>query len=218
VALILLQTDSQTEFAEAEVLQTQSSKSAGEAEDQDDSTTSHGTMVASKALGRKYGVAKKATLISIKVKSGTGGPKTSDFIEGLDLAVEDLASKSDRHSKTVIISSLGLSNQAADADLMVPLFKRLFDMGIPFVSSAGNLGELIPEINKLPKTLEGPDMPIIVVGAADNNRNKAPYSQIGPHLTLYAPGGLKGFQLQGQSKENKVERSDSGTSFGTLTH
>jgi hypothetical protein len=38
-----------------------------EREDADDSNIYHGTMVASKALGQKYGVAKKATLVSVKV-------------------------------------------------------------------------------------------------------------------------------------------------------
>lgn len=169
-------------------------------------------MVSSKALGQKYGVAKKATLVSVKLK--TKERKASDFIQGIDLVANDLASKADRHGKTVIISSLGFPNDAGDANLMRPIFDRLFDWGIPFISSAGNLGDLIPDINRLPKLLESPDMPIINVGAVDNQRKKASYSQAGPHLTLYAPGGLSSFKLTGQSRDDKTERSDSGTSFG----
>jgi hypothetical protein len=56
-----------TDRSQAEPLQTKNSKDAGEREDADDSNIHHGTMVASKALGQKYGVAKKATLVSVKV-------------------------------------------------------------------------------------------------------------------------------------------------------
>jgi hypothetical protein len=122
----------------------------------------------------------------------------------------------------VIISSLGLSNNEGDANLMRPIFEKLFEMGIPFISSAGNTAPLIPDISKLPKLLEGPEMPIINVGAVDRLRQKALYSQAGPHLTLYAPGGFKkgdectedGECIKGQSKDDTVEREDAGTSFG----
>ena len=214
ICLRSVQKDDQTEFPNAEPLQTDNSKNAGEKEDADDSGGSHGTMVASKALGQKYGVAKSATLVSVKVKAHEKGPRTADFIQGLDLAANHIAAREERKGKSVIISSIGCQNNEGDALLMRPIFDAMFSIGVPFLSSSGNLGELLPDINKLPKLLEGSDMPIINVGAADNLRKKAGYSQGGPHLTLYAPGGLPTFKLTGQSKENKVEREDQGTSFG----
>jgi hypothetical protein len=170
-------------------------------------------MVASKALGQKYGVAKQATLVSVKVKAHAKGPRTADFIQGLNLAVSHIQEREERQGRSVIISSIGCQNDDLDADLMRPIFEKMFSLGVPFVSSSGNLGVFLP-INKLPKLLEGPDMPIINVGAADNLRQKADYSQAGPQLTLYAPGGLPNYKLTGQFRENKVEREDQGTSFG----
>lgn len=213
ICLRPVQKDDQTEFPNAEPLQTDNSKNAGETEDADDSEVSHGTMVASKALGQKYGVAKSATLVSVKVKAHVKGPRTADFIQGLDLAVNHIAAREERKGKSVIISSIGCQNDQGDAMLMRPIFDAMFSIGVPFVSSTGNLGVFF-DINKLPKLLEGSDVPIINVGATDNLRQKADYSQGGPHLTLYAPGGLPTYQLTGQSKENKVEREDKGTSFG----
>jgi hypothetical protein len=58
---------------------------------------------------------------------------------------------------------------------MRPIFETMFSVGVLFVSSAGNLGAFL-EINKLPKFLEGLDMPIIHVGAVDNLHQKADYS------------------------------------------
>lgn len=172
-------------------------------------------MVASKALGQKYGIAKNANLISVKLISpkNPADRKASDFIQGLEAVANDLAGKTERHGKTVVISSLGFSNNVGDGNLMRPIFERLFEWGVPFISSSGNTGVFIPDINRLPKTLEGPDMPIINVGAVDNQRKKADYSQAGPHLTLYAPGGLPASKLTGQSRDDKTEREDKGTSF-----
>jgi hypothetical protein len=208
-----VQKDDQTEFPNAEPLQTQNSKNAGEKEDTDGSSSGHGTLVASKALRQKYGVAKGATLVSVKVKADERGPRTADFIQGLDLAADHIANREERKGKSVVISSLGCSDDPGDAILMRPILDRLFSLGVPFVSSSGNTAPFIEEINKLPKVLEGADTPIINVGAADNLRKKASYSQGGPHLTLYAPGGLYNFQLTGQSKEDKVEKGVSGTSY-----
>jgi hypothetical protein len=75
-----MQRDDQTEFLNAEPLQADNSKNAGEKEDADDSGGLHGTIVASKALGQKYGLAKGATLVSVKVKAYEKGLRTADFI------------------------------------------------------------------------------------------------------------------------------------------
>jgi hypothetical protein len=208
-----VQKDGLKEFPNAEPLQTDNSKNAEEKEDADDSSSSHGTIVASKALGQKYGVAKGATLVSVKVKADVRGPRTEDFLQGLDLALNHIEARADRKGKSVVISSLGCSNNDQHATVMRPVLDRLLSMGVPFISSAGNTAPFIENINKLPKVLEGTDTPIINVGAADNLRKKASYSQAGPHLTLYAPGGVYNFQLTGQSKEDKVEKGVSGTSY-----
>jgi hypothetical protein len=60
-----LKDEGKPEFEKSEPLQIPYSKDEGEAPDQDDSPARHRTMVASKALGGKYVIAKEATLVSV---------------------------------------------------------------------------------------------------------------------------------------------------------
>ena len=91
-----MQKDDQTEFPNAEPLQADNSKNAGEKEDADDSGGSHGTMVASKALGQKYGVAKGATLVSVKVKAYGKCSRVANFVQGLGHASNTIAAREER--------------------------------------------------------------------------------------------------------------------------
>lgn len=200
---------------------TQPSKDAGEAEDSDGSDTSHGTKVSSKAVGQKYGVAKRATLVSVKMRPERSR-STADFIKAIDDVVNHLADdeRADRRSKTVIISSLGFSQaDPTHTAFLRPIFESLFALGIPFVTFSGNFGDILPDINKLPKTLVGPDMPILIVGAVDDQRKKTSYSQAGKDEDMiYAPGGTDARKIEVQSRFNKNEGEgtpgqERGTSF-----
>lgn len=65
----------------------------------------HGTHVAGTLGGSTYGVAKAATLISVKVFSGSSST-TTIILDGFNWAVSDITSKS-RKTKAVISMSLG---------------------------------------------------------------------------------------------------------------
>ncbi|KAF2176958.1 subtilisin-like protein, partial [Zopfia rhizophila CBS 207.26] len=202
------------EFERVEPLQTQHSKDDGEKNEEDGSAISHGTLVSSQAVGRKYGVAKAATLVSVKLRSKDR--RIIDFLQGLETVTKHLEGKPDRHAKSVVISSLGFKSQMTpekaktdpDAGLMRTYFDSLFEMGVPFVSSSGNLGDLFKTIDRLPKVLEDKDTPIINVGAVDMDGNKPQMSQDGPQLTISAPG----IGVTGQTKEEGKEGSQPGTS------
>ncbi|KAJ8128069.1 hypothetical protein O1611_g5566 [Lasiodiplodia mahajangana] len=71
----------------------------------------HGTHVAGTLGGSTYGVAKAATLISVKVFSGSSSA-TSIILDGYNWAVNDITSKG-RQSKAVISLSLGGGYSAA---------------------------------------------------------------------------------------------------------
>ncbi|KAF2176956.1 subtilisin-like protein [Zopfia rhizophila CBS 207.26] len=197
-----------------EVLQTQASKEKNEAPDSDSGSDSHGTMVASIVVGKKYGVAKAATLVVVKTTK-----TVSDFLQGLELVSTDLKDKEDRRSKSVVISSLGFKGRLdhdkgkADPDgvLMGTYFDELFAGGTPFITSSGNRAQLFPNIDRLPKVLEDKDTPIINVGAVDFDGNRADFSQYGPQLTINGPG----VDVTGQSRDDGKPRTDSGTSFST---
>jgi subtilisin family serine protease len=68
-------------------------------------TLGHGTHVAGTIGGTKYGVSKKANLISVKVFSGNSAA-TSVILDGFNWAVNDITSKN-RAGKSVINMSLG---------------------------------------------------------------------------------------------------------------
>lgn len=68
-------------------------------------TSGHGTHVAGTIAGTTYGVAKKATIIAVKVFTGDSGT-TADVLDGYDWAVNDIISKS-RTNVAAVSMSLG---------------------------------------------------------------------------------------------------------------
>jgi hypothetical protein len=179
-------------------------------------------MVSSQALGRKYGVAKAATLVSVKMTSKFKDldAKMADFILALEAVTTHLESRPERHSKSVVTCShgwkIGMDHKKAETDPaainMRVYLDRLFEMGVPFISSSGNLGRLFKTIDKLPKVLEDPDTPIINVGAVDADGSTPIFSQTGPQLTISAPG----VGIAGQKKEDGKEGIEEGTSHCEL--
>jgi hypothetical protein len=201
-----------------EDFQTSDSKEAGENPNKDDAplpkeAVGHGTPVAAKALGRIYGVAKKATLISVKAVTTSGSVS-----EGLELILEDVTDiHPERADKRVVIYARHFPSEGKSPDewrdsnvgrQFTCLFKDLADAGVPVVVSSGNARSRNQEIDTIPAVLEGPDVPIIVVGAASKEGRRELYSQGGDQLTVYAPG-----TVNTQSKEDGKDVGVLGTSF-----
>lgn len=91
----------------------------------------HGTHVASNAAGEKYGAAKKATIYSIRVLDCSNRGPWSTTLEGLDHAMEVIAS---RKRPAIVSMSLsgGFTRSVNDA------VQTLYSSGIPVVVAAGN--------------------------------------------------------------------------------
>jgi subtilisin family serine protease len=212
--LISSQTDGNKEFKNVEVIQTTHSKNDGEDQNEDHSDVSHGTLVASHAAGQKYGVAKEATIIAVKLRKN--GRAIYDFIEGLQRIIDNLNKNPNRQPKAIVTCSLGfkmwmthdLAKSDPDAMVIRPLLEALFEMGVPFISSAGNYARINTVIDRLPKVLEDPYTPIINVGAVDKDGRKITESQDGPQLTISGPG----FEVNGQTKDDGIEGTPKGTS------
>lgn len=176
--------------------------------------------MASQAVGKKHGVAKGATLVSVKLK--TKDRVASDFSQGLEAVLQDLSDNPNRQSKAVVISSLGFGSSTLtyeqsltdpDANVMRPYFEKLFKMGVPFISSAGNRAEIQPTIRRLPKIIQDDDYPIINVGAVGLDGSKAKFSQDGDQLTISAPG----VDVTGKNKDG-TEGTLSGTPYCESTN
>ncbi|OAA50263.1 subtilisin-like protease PR1D [Metarhizium rileyi] len=162
----------------------------------------HGTHVAGTVGGATFGVAKKATIISVKVFQGPIG-STSIMMAGFDWAVNDIISKN-RQDKSAINLSLGGTYSRAWNDAI----QRAFSKGVLSVVAAGNnQGDA-----RLLSPASAPNA--ITVGAVNEKWNIVtdwPYGQgsnYGRVLDIFAPGD----EIESASNE-----SDSGSKFNSGT-
>ncbi|KAF2154002.1 subtilisin-like protein [Myriangium duriaei CBS 260.36] len=131
----------------------------------------HGTHVAALIGGKTFGVAKDATLISVKVFEGAECT-TRRFLKGYEYATKSIrGTKSQAHS--VINVSIGGGWSWAMNRAVTAASKK----GITTVVSAGNSNK---------KTCWTKNA--IVVGAADATRRRAKFSNFGSSVALFAPG------------------------------
>ncbi|KAI5778005.1 peptidase S8/S53 domain-containing protein [Geopyxis carbonaria] len=140
-------------------------------------TRGHGTLVAGIIGGRKFGVAKRASLVAVKVLNHSGAGAISGVIAGISWTVADARSKG-KSARSVANLSLGAGlspvlNAAIDAAVRA---------GITFVVAAGNDGE------DAAKHSPASAAAAITVGATDKTDTRAPYSNYGPLVDVWAPG------------------------------
>jgi hypothetical protein len=171
-------------------------------------------MLAVKAAGNKYGIAKKATIVPVKIVN-----EATDMIEGFAQIYDHIVANN-RASKSVIVCSKGTLDPTTrdavinDPSLSVALvyFNAIIDLGTPIVYAAGNQreGTLRNNIDSFPQVLQDENTPLILVGAAKKDGGRKEDSQGEPsRLTVHAPGeGV--FALK---KDSKTELFD-GTSVG----
>ncbi|KAI1775014.1 oryzin precursor [Hypoxylon cercidicola] len=139
----------------------------------------HGTHVAGITGSKTYGVAKKANLVAVKVLNADGSGAISQVIAGLQWAVDDMNSNS-RVGKAVGNISLGalrlLSssvNSAAAAAVKAGLFLAV---------AAGN--------GNIDASLYSPasEPTVCTVGATAADDSRAPFSNFGALVDVFAPG------------------------------
>lgn len=155
----------------------------------DDHPLGHGSCAASKITGVDYGVAKKASLIIVKINTKW----LSSGLDGLVLILNDLRRRKKEGEYipgyNVVSMQSALKNSLADrysTDTFKYLISELINQyGIILVCAAGNGGG---KIDSIPPTFS-PKMPIIVVGAVSPHTGATlPFSNRGPPLTVSAPG------------------------------
>lgn len=138
----------------------------------------HGTHTAGTMAGTTYGVAKKATVIAVKVLDAMGSGATSQVIAGIQWAANDMVSKN-KVGKAVANLSLGgprvgeATNQAAAAAVAKGLFLSV---------AAGN--------SMQPTALSSPasEPSVCTVAASDKNDAFASFSNFGGLVDVIAPG------------------------------
>ncbi len=134
----------------------------------------HGTHVSSTAAGTRFGVAKTATLIPVRVLGCDGAGTTSGVIAGLDWIAANYVAG----TPAVVNMSLGGgANSSLDTAV-----NSLINRGITVVVAAGN--SKADACTSSPARVSG----AITVGASTNTDAFASYSNYGSCVDLIAPG------------------------------
>ncbi|KAJ5494603.1 hypothetical protein N7463_010690 [Penicillium fimorum] len=150
---------------------------SNQVDDDDTDGNGHGTHTASTAVGTKYGVAKKATIVAVKVLDADGSGTNSQVIAGMDWAVKDAESRGVT-GKSVMNMSLGGSVSQAMNDAAANVVKG----GIFLSVAAGNEAE--DASNSSPAS--APE--VCTIAASTSSDGSASFSNFGSLVDLYAPG------------------------------
>ncbi|PPQ72490.1 hypothetical protein CVT24_003253 [Panaeolus cyanescens] len=157
----------------------------------------HGTHCAGTAAGTRYGVAKAANLIAVKVLSDSGSGATSGIVSGLNWVLSQ-ARASGRPS--VVSMSLGGSTATALDNAVASLTSA----GIHVIAAAGNSN------TNAANTSPARAPSAITVGASTIGDVRSSFSNYGAVVDVFAPGtGITSTWIGSTSATNNI----SGTSM-----
>ncbi|MEU9156054.1 S8 family peptidase [Streptomyces sp. NPDC048417] len=132
----------------------------------------HGTHVAGTIAGTRYGVAKRAKVVSVRVMDDTGSGTTAQVIAGIDWVTA--------HARKPAVANLSLGG-AHNAQLDAAV-RDSIRSGVTYTVAAGNDGR--PADRYSPA-----DVPqALTVGATDRADARAGFSNFGAAVDLFAPG------------------------------
>jgi len=134
----------------------------------------HGTHCAGTVLGKKHGVAKKATLVPVKVFKGNGKNYNSWTIR----AMEWIQKQCEEGVPCVVSASYGSPKSTASNAAV----NNMVDSGIVFVVAAGNNNG--DACYRSPASAEK----AITVGSVDHNLRRSSFSNHGKCVDIWAPG------------------------------
>ncbi|KZT22518.1 hypothetical protein NEOLEDRAFT_1137991 [Neolentinus lepideus HHB14362 ss-1] len=158
--------------------------------DEDADNNGHGTHCAGTIASRKYGVAKAAHVIAVKVLGSNGSGTMSDVVSGVVWAATQAKAKADEalaefkatgktsHKGSVANMSLGGGKSRALDDAV----NRAVDMGMHFAVAAGNDNRDACQYS--PAAAEK----AVTVGASTLGDERAYFSNHGECVDVFAPG------------------------------
>lgn len=151
------------------------------ANDEDRDGNGHGTHCSGTIAGKKYGVAKKASVYAVKVLKSNGSGTMSDVVKGVEWAVTDHLKRSKEQKGfkgSVANMSLG-GGKSTTLDLAV---NAAVDNGIHFAVAAGN--DNADACNYSPAAAQN----AVTVGASTLADGRAYFSNHGKCVDIFAPG------------------------------
>ena len=159
----------------------------------------HGTHCAGTAAGKTYGVAKKASIYSLRALGCSGSGAVSGIVEAMDFIGKQVDSGVHRGP---VIFSMSLGVKASYS--LNSAIQRAVEKGITAVSAAGNQGG--DSCNYSPASARVG----IAVGATDRDDSVVTFSNAGECTDVYAPGRSI---LSAYSKCDHCTKMLSGTSM-----
>ncbi|KAI0310814.1 peptidase S8/S53 domain-containing protein, partial [Amylostereum chailletii] len=158
--------------------------------DVDEDNNGHGTHCAGTIASAKYGVAKAANVIAVKVLGSNGSGSMSDVVDGVIFAADSAqvkaraaaaevkATGSTKHKGSVANMSLGGGKSRALDDAV----NGAVDTGLHFAVAAGNDNR--DACSYSPAAAEK----AVTVGASTLGDERAYFSNFGPCVDVFAPG------------------------------
>ncbi|CAN2186597.1 Proteinase K-like catalytic domain [Candidatus Nanopelagicaceae bacterium] len=160
----------------------------------------HGTHVATTAAGTKYGIAKSAKVVPVRILNCAGSGSYATVIAGLDWILSPLNTNAKTQSVLNLSIGGGASSSINDAIL------RLTNAGVTVVAAAGN--DNVDACTKSPASAPS----AITVGATTIGDAKAYFSNWGKCVDIHAPGSsITGGWYGSATATNTI----SGTSMAT---
>ncbi|THU86070.1 subtilisin-like protein [Dendrothele bispora CBS 962.96] len=195
----------------------------------------HGTHVASVLAGKEYGVAKKATLFSVKVLDEKSKGNPISISHGIKEVLNKVRASNPR-KQTVINFSIGGVFEDRWVDVTLG-FAELIKEGVHVVASAGNAittagrlctptADVLAKVPGIEKKLDFLNsngkldekikqildflQDIIIVGATDIQDKLATITACGPRVDILAPGqNVYGYPIAGEDKSPAIGTSES---------
>lgn len=134
----------------------------------------HGTHVAGVIAGSKYGVAKKSSIIPVRVLNCSGQGNTTTLTSGIDWILDNHRAG----DVSIVNMSLGGSKDIAVNSAV----SKLVSAGLVVVAAAGNFSA--DACNYSPASADG----VIAVGATDVSDVRSSFSNYGQCVDIFAPG------------------------------
>ncbi|KAG9285334.1 hypothetical protein G9A89_010809 [Geosiphon pyriformis] len=153
--------------------------------DEDIDGNGHGTHVAGTIAGKRYGVAKKAKVIAVKVLRSNGSGTMADVIKGVEWAAEahqESVAKATQEGKPHRGSSANMSLGGGRSRTLDAAVNGAVDAGLHFAVAAGNDNRDACDYS--PAAAEK----AITVGASTIEDERAWFSNHGSCVDVFAPG------------------------------